>query len=300
MDCRAAPPRRVPLRLGPTHPHWPERWRHLHEPPSTVTVTGRSEALTGRCLAIVGTRAATPRGLAIAESFAAALAGFGWTIVSGLARGIDAAAHRATIAAGGRTVAVMGTGWDLTFPPRHAALRQRIERDGCCVTELPDGAPPLKHHFPRRNRLIVGLVEGVVVVEAPERSGALITAWLAQDFGIEVFAVPGPIDRPESRGCHILLREGCELCEGPDDVHRVLAPPALAPAAAEAPLLPVPGSSARWIWDRLDLEGTPQAELRARWPWGEGPWAEGLLALEMAGLIRRLPGDVLARRFWRP
>jgi DNA processing protein len=293
----------LPQRLPRGHDCWPPLWREMNDPPVEITVAGQEEHLTRPALAIVGTRAATPRGLAVAEGLARALAAAGWVIVSGLARGIDAAAHRGALGAGGVTVAIMGTGVDRTFPAGHAALRRRIEGQGCVVTELPDGAPPLRHHFPKRNRLIAGMAQGVLVVEAPLRSGALLTAYLGLDLCREVFAVPGPVDRPESRGCHHLLKQGATLVEEIEDVHRVLAPPAGAAGASvvlpELPL-PVPGSAARWIWDRLDLEGTGLEELRVRWAGGPEAWAEGLVALEMAGLIRRLPGGVIARRLWHP
>jgi DNA processing protein len=297
------------LRLDPSHPCWPPRWREMPDPPRGITLSGRPEPLRRRALAIVGTRAATPRGLAVAEGLAGALARAGWVIVSGLARGVDGAAHRGALAAGGLTVAVMGTGCGQTYPRCHRGLRARLEVSGCALSELPDQAGPRRHHFPRRNRLIAGLAEGVLVVEAPARSGALLTAYLALDMGREVFAVPGPVDSRQNRGCHHLLKEGAALVEGIEDVHRVLAPPAVA-AEGEAcgndqsavgdPQLPAPGSSARWIWDRLDLDGVPLVELQRRWPGVAAAWAEGLLALELAGLSQRLPGGRLARRIWRP
>ncbi len=289
-------------RLSRGDDFWPPLWREMDDPPAGITVAGQVAALIRPALAIVGTRAATPRGLAVAEGLARDLAAAGWVIVSGLARGIDGAAHRGALAAGGVTVAIMGTGIDRTFPAGHAGLRRRIETQGCVLSELPDGAPPLRYHFPRRNRLIAGLAQGVVVVEAPLRSGALLTAYLALDLCREVFAVPGPVDRLESRGCHHLLKQGATLVEEIEDVHRVLAPPSCGAGSTAVPAdppLPVPGSAARWIWDRLDLEGSGLEELRSRWAGGPEVWAEGLVALEMAGLIRRLPGGVIARRIWR-
>jgi len=268
--------------------------------------TGQAEPLGRRAIALVGTRRATRRGLTIAEELAAALARAGWVIVSGMARGIDAAAHQGALRAGGCTVAILGTGIDRTYPAEHRRLRRRIEQQGCALAEQPPGSLPLKHHFPQRNRLIAGLAEGVIVVDAPERSGALLTAYLALDYGREVFAVPGPVDVPQSRGCHHLLKEGAALVEEVADVHRVLAPPQPAgdeTAAREGgtggPPLPAPGSAARWIFDRLDLEGTAREELDRRWTGTGAALAEGLVALEMAGLIRRLPGRKLARKIWR-
>jgi DNA processing protein len=253
-------------------------------------------------VAVVGTRRATVRGLALARGLAAELAARGWLVVSGLALGIDGAAHRGALEAAGRTAAVMATGADLTYPASHRSLRGRIDRGGCCLTEFPPGTPPLRHHFPRRNRLIAGLAQAVVVVEAPRRSGALLTALLGLDYDREIFAVPGPVDLETSRGCHHLLREGAHLLEQADDLERVLGTPerpvgesGRAPGPVNGP---VPGSAARWILDRLDLEGARRDDLRERWPGDERTWLEGLTALELAGLVRRLPGGRLARRSW--
>lgn len=291
-----------PFVLKPGDPHWPALWGELAVPPGSVHVTGDPAALGGPAVAIVGTRRATPRGLALSRSLAARLSLQGWTVVSGLAAGIDAAAHEGALQAGGRTVAVMATGIDLTYPWHHRGLRARIEGSGCCVTEFPAGTPPLRYHFPRRNRLIAGLALGVIVVEAPRRSGALDTARHALDVGREVFAVPGPVDQESSRGCHALLKDGAHLVESAQDVESVLGDPVRSPATAGEPWLrglePVPGSAARWIFDRLDLEGVSREGLRERWPGREEAWQEGLLALEMADLIQRLPGGRLARRIW--
>ncbi len=299
-DPRPTPSRRH-WRLGPGDSHWPPLWREMHDPPASIRGAGRLEALTGPALAVVGTRRATLRGMAVSRGLGAALARCGWVVVSGLARGIDAAAHEGALEAGGLSVAVMATGLDRTYPPGHADLRRRLEEGGCVVTEQADGVDPMPFTFPRRNRLVAGMVSGVIVVEAPRRSGALITAMLALDENREVFAVPGPVDCEQSRGCHHLLREGAHLLESLDDVRRVLefpAPPAQGGEAGRifGPPEPAPGTSARWILDRLDLAGVPEGALRRRWRGGDGPWHEGLLALEMAGWIRRLPGGRLARR----
>jgi len=278
----------------------------MTDPPPRVSVTGDSTVLTRQAIGIVGTRQATARGLTVATGLADALTRLGWLVVSGMALGIDAAAHQGAIRAGGKTVAVMGTGSDLTYPARHVRLRREIESHGCCVTEFPDGTPPYKANFPRRNRLIAGMAEGIIVVEAPTRSGALLTAYLALDMCREVFAVPGPIDSLQSRGCHHLIREGATLLESPDDLQRVLAPPEGTIAAGEMKTRgailpdPAPGSAARWIWDRLDLGGVQIDELLRRWAGSRQAWSEGLIALEMGGLIRRLPGGKLARKIWRP
>jgi len=292
------------LFLRPTDRRWPPLWGQLRDPPRIITVVGDANWLKERSLAIVGTRKATARGLAVATTLAAELSQQGWVIVSGLAKGIDGAAHHGALEAGGGTVAIMGTGIDRTYPIEHRGLRRLIEARGCVVTEMPVGAQPTKWSFPRRNRLIAGMVEGVIVVDAPARSGALLTAYLASDLGREVFAVPGPVECRESRGCHHLLREGATLVETIEDIHHVLSPPDTSTERKKTVkqrnerVVPAPGSAARWIWDRIDLEGTSLAELQDRWVGNSATWAEGLIALEMAGLVRRLAGGRIARKHW--
>ncbi len=292
--------------VTPDSRHWPRLWEHINDPPDRVHVQGDPAVLNGPCLAMVGTRRATARGLAIARALGAELAAQGWIIVSGLALGIDGEAHRGALSVQGRSVGVMATGSDRLYPTAHRNLGHRLRENGCTLTEFSPGTPPLKHHFPRRNRLIAGLSRAVIVVEAPLKSGAMLTANLALDYDREVFAVPGPVDMGSSRGCHHLLREGAHLLESVLDVTRVLGRPESPAIGSEgSPCLvtphapqPSPGSSARWIMDRLDLEGVSRDGLRERWPGTEASWQEGLLALELAGLIRRLPGGRVARRIW--
>ena len=287
-------------RLFPQDEHWPVGWRDLADPPSMVLATGTLLDLAGPMIGLVGTRSATPRGLAVARGLAGQLARRGWTVVSGLALGIDGQAHEGALDAGGRTVAVMATGPERTYPAQHRSLRRRIEGCGCCVTETQPGAGPGgRWLFPRRNRLIAAMVGGLVVVEAPRRSGALLTANVAAELGRSVWAVPGPVDCPACEGCHDLLREGALLCAGVADIDQVLPPPAGETVVASGPPTPLPGSAARWILDRLDLDGISLEDLRSRWPGTDAVWSEGLLALELAGLTRRLPGGRLAPRIWR-
>lgn len=286
------------IRIRRGHDCWPSGWNDLSDPPPTVTVSGDATVLAMPALAMVGTRRATPRGLAVARRLARELADRGWSVVSGLALGIDGEAHRGALEAGGATVGVMATEPGRTYPTAHRELRRRIEGRGCCVTEVaPEGGPTGPWMFPRRNRLIAALAAGVIVVEAPARSGALVTARIAADLGRPVWAVPGPVDAEESAGCHALLRDGALLCAGALDVDAALAPPR-SPEVATGPPLPLPGSAARWILDRLELDGTELEDLRRRWPGTDAVWSEGLLALELAGLIRRLPGGRLAPRLW--
>lgn len=288
--------------LQPGHSHWPVLWDEINDPPDHVHLRGHPEILNRPMLGIVGTRRATPRGLAVARALAAELAAHGWVIVSGLALGIDGEAHRGALDVQGLSVGVMATGSDETYPRAHRKLRSQLESQGCTLTEFPPGTPPLKYHFPRRNRLIAGLVRGLIVVEAPVKSGAVLTANLALDYNRDVFAVPGPVDLDSSRGCHRLLRDGAHLLESVADVTRVLGLPENHEPTGPVPALvddnPLPGSAACWIMDRLDLEGVSRDRLRERWPGTEECWQEGLLALELAGLIRRLPGGRLARRIW--
>ena len=289
--------------VNPQHSCWPALWKEIKDPPIRVHVQGQVEVLVLPSVAIVGTRRASLRGLAFARALGLVLASRGWCIVSGMALGIDAAAHRGAIDAGGPTVAVMGTGLGRVYPAIHGALRHDIERHGCCLTEHEHNIGPRRYHFPKRNRLIAGLVQAVVVVEAPIKSGALVTAQLALDNDREVFAVPGPIDQVNSRGCHHLLRQGAHLLETADDLLQVMGPPPKVAARASTSLElstgPMPGSAARWILDRLDFDGVGRDELRCRFQGTEEMWGEGLLALELAGLIRRLPGGALARTMWR-
>lgn len=284
-------------RLDAASRDWPPLWRELPDPPAVVHGRGRRDVLGRPVLAIVGTRRPTPRGTAVAHELAAELAYAGWVIASGLAHGIDAAAHRGALSVGGQTVAVLAGGLDGTYPAGHRALRAAIERHGCVLSEYPPGTPPRAFRFLARNRLVAGMARGVLVVEAPANSGALTTARFALDYDREVLAVPGPVDAPQSAGCHELIRAGAALVTAAAHVHEALPPPLPLAAAAgrPPPPLPAPGTPARWLLDRLDLGGTAQAELRSQWAGAAAQWAEALLALELAGLIRRLPGGRLAR-----
>ena len=208
-------------------PHYPASLHQIHDPPGVYYQRGAITSGDALAVAIVGTRHATPYGLQQAERLAGSLSRAGLTIISGLARGIDAAAHRGALAAGGRTIAVLGGGVLNIYPPEHAELASDIARQGAVVSETPPRFQPLAGSFPQRNRLISGLSLGVIVVEAADRSGALITARHAMEQGREVFAVPGRIDSRVSRGCHRLLRDGAKLVESADDVLEELGPLAM-------------------------------------------------------------------------
>jgi DNA processing protein len=200
------------------------------DPPLLLYLHGRPELLAAPALAMVGSRNATTQGLDNARAFAAHLSGEGWTIVSGLAQGIDGAAHEGGLKARGSTVAVVGTGAGPRLPAAASRTGRRIAAEGLLLSEFCPGTPPLPTNFPQRNRIIAGLARGVLVVEAALRSGSLITARLAAEPGREVFAVPGSIHSPQSRGCHALIREGAKLVESAADLLEELGP-ALAPRA---------------------------------------------------------------------
>lgn len=203
---------------------YPQLLREIPDPPPVLFVHGDPDYLSQPQLAIVGSRNPTPAGITLAREFAAYLAGFGLTISSGLATGIDAAAHEGALEGRGGTLAVTGTGLDRVYPACHRDLAHRIAGNGALVSEFPPGTPPQACNFPRRNRIISGLSVGTLVVEAALRSGSLITARLARDQGREVFAIPGSIHNPLARGCHVLIRDGAKLVETGEHVLEELAP----------------------------------------------------------------------------
>jgi DNA processing protein len=201
-------------------PHYPPRLHDLYDPPASIYIYGDIELLKVPMIAIVGSRSASLEGIRNARLFAQALSKMGAMILSGLAKGIDSAAHQATIELGPNhpTAAVLGTGINIVYPRQNIALSKAITKQGLLISELPLGEGPKAFHFPRRNRIIAALALGVVVVEAAEKSGSLITAKLAADLGREVFALPGPINNPNSAGCHLLIQQGAKLVCKPADV----------------------------------------------------------------------------------
>lgn len=203
---------------------YPRPLRMIHDPPGVLFRRGKPNPQDELAVAIVGTRHATRYGVAQAERLAASLARTGFTVVSGLARGIDAAAHRGAIEAGGRTIAVLASGLLEIYPPEHLKLADEVAANGYLLSESPPRMMPLSGAFPQRNRIISGLSVGTIVVEAADRSGALITARHAYEQGREVFAVPGPVDSRLSRGCHALIKDGAKLVESIDDVLAELGP----------------------------------------------------------------------------
>ncbi len=220
--------------------NYPARLAEIYDPPLLLFARGSLIEEDQRAVAIVGTRRASPYGLRMAEKFGGELARRGVTVVSGMANGVDAAAHRGALNVGGRTIAILGNGVDVLYPKQHAELRDAIIASGCLLSQFPMGVGPSPGHFPYRNRIISGFTAGVLVVEAPSRSGALITARQAAEQGREVFAVPGQVGSKNSEGPHALIREGAKLVESVDDILMELELPEFedAPASAAAPAQP--------------------------------------------------------------
>jgi DNA processing protein len=289
---------------------YPRHLLQIDDAPPLLHGVGRRDILSRPMLAMVGARNATAAGAANARSFARALSGAGWTIASGLALGIDAAAHEGALQGGAGTVAVVGTGADILYPSRHRGLADRIAADGLILSELPLGTPPSAGLFPRRNRLIAGLSHGVLVVEAALRSGSLITARQAGEFGREVFAIPGSIHSPLSRGCHALIRQGALLVESAREVIDelpalparrdldTLAPPEINPdldhphrSSAGGPSL-APDDARRVDQDpviaAIGHDPVQPDILAAHLGLAPGELGARLVILELDGLIRRL------------
>lgn len=301
---------------------FPPQLEQIPQPPAALFVDGDASVLLLPQVAVVGARAASASGLVHAARFASALVRGGFTITSGLADGVDAAAHGAALDSGGSTVAVMGTGPDLVYPRKHQALAQAIARQGALLSEFPPGTPARADHFPRRNRLIAGLALGTLVVEAGMRSGSLITARLAAEQGREVFALPGSIDHELARGCHRLIRDGACLVEEAAELVELLTPAArmlgveLAARLAATTTGPMadegPGDTAVEAFPSGTADPAQAALLRhlghdpvgmdelARRT-GLSPAALGaqLLMLELAAQVERLAGDRYMRRAGR-
>ncbi|RMG44448.1 MAG: DNA-protecting protein DprA [Acidobacteria bacterium] len=286
--------------LHPGDPRYPWPVAALAVPPPVIAALGDLDALRPVAVAIVGSRKASGYGLSMAHHLAAGLAARGVAVVSGLARGIDGAAHRAALDSGGVTIAVLGTGIDRVYPREHRRLAGDIVRRGLLLSEFPPGAPPLPGHFPRRNRIIAGLSLAVVVVEARARSGSLITAGWALAEGRDVLAVPGRVGDPGSEGPNGLLREGAAPAIGPEDVIECL-PPALRPAAP-GPSLGSAGTGAAETGRSHLLELFPRHdpvsidELVERAGRGTEEVLAELFDLEIGGLVEALPGGRYRRR----
>lgn len=278
--------------------HYPQGLLAIEDPPLMLYRMGVLGATPGRALAVVGSRNPTPQGLQNAHRFAKAFAQDSVTVVSGMALGIDGAAHQGALDGASpdalATIAVVGTGLDRVYPRQHLELAHRICERGTIVSEYPIGTPPLSQNFPRRNRLIAALSHGTLVVEAALQSGSLITARLASEQGKEVFAIPGSIHSPHARGCHALLRQGAKLVESAQDVLedlRLVMPAAPAAIASmevpegENPLLCAMGYDPIGLDPLIARTGIPAPLLQAQ-----------LLELELAGRVARLPGGLFQRQ----
>lgn len=270
---------------------YPPALLEIADPPSVLYVRGKLDLLKTPGLGVVGSRNATPQGLQTAENFARALAAKGLTIISGLALGIDAAAHRGALAASGPTIAVIGTGADRVYPARNKELAIAIAEQGAIISEFPLGTPAIASNFPRRNRIISGLSRGILVVEAALESGSLITARLAGEQGREVFAIPGSIHSPVARGCHKLIRQGAKLVETAQDILEELGDfseeansPISSSYPADNPVLSAIGYDPCGLDELVERTGLPADQLL-----GE------LLMLELAGAVAALPGNSYQR-----
>lgn len=286
-----------------TDADFPPLLETIPQPPAVLFVAGDASLLLRPQVAIVGARGASPAGLEHARSFARALAQAGFVVTSGMADGVDGAAHEAALEVGYPTVAVVGTGPDRVYPRKHHALAQRIVAHGAMVSEFSPGTAARADHFPRRNRLIAGLSLGTVVVEAGLQSGSLITARLAGEQGREVFALPGSIANPLARGCHRLIRDGARLVEEPAEVIEALAPAARAMgvelaqrlARADAPAPPDAEThddpDYRRLHEALGHDPATLDELAARSGLGAAALSSMLLMMELDGRVASLPGN---------
>lgn len=296
-------------------PHYPTALLEAADPPLVLFAQGRLALLQAPAIAIVGSRHPTEQGRDNAKAFAQAFSAAGLTVVSGLADGIDGAAHEGALAAmgeapdaagsAGSTIAVVGTGLDRVYPRKHHALAHRIATRGVVLSECLLGTPPLAPNFPRRNRIVAGLTRGTLVVEAAVQSGSLITARLAAEMGREVFAIPGSIHAPQSRGCHALIKQGAKLVETAQDVmdelHWGQAAHSVSSVASTGS-----GESACLSDDDTATEDTLLSAmgydpvgldaLAARTGFGPADLGVRLLELELAGQVARLPGQLFQRR----
>jgi DNA processing protein len=270
---------------------YPKALLDIADPPVVLYAKGRLEHLSSPSIAVVGSRNATAQGVVNAEKFSEALSQAGLAIVSGLALGIDAAAHRGGLRGAGSTIAVIGTGADIVYPARNRELAHQIAAGGCIVSEYALGMPAISANFPRRNRIISGLAQGVLVIEAAARSGSLITARMAAEQGREVFAIPGSIHSPLSKGCHLLIKQGAKLAESAQDVleeirHR---DPVSQPAA------PQPAPAATGLLAAVGYDPVAPDALAERCVMDIARVNAELLALEMEGRIEMLPGGTVRR-----
>jgi len=275
--------------------NYPVNLTHLHDPPPFLYISGDLLPMDRVAIAIVGSRSASTYGRAMARMLARGLAEKGVTVVSGLARGIDAEAHSATLAVGGRTLAVLGSGVDVIYPSEHRGLAQAVVKSGALVSEFALGTKPDAMHFPYRNRVISGLTLGTVVIEASEKSGSLITARCALEQNREVFAVPGNVTSERSRGPHRLIKDGAKLVEGVEDILSEIAPTLVSVSAAPPPApLPNLDPDEKLLVNCLGDEPVHVDVLISKSGLGAARVLEVLLGLELKGEVTQLPGTQFA------
>jgi DNA processing protein len=274
------------LALSLDDERYPPFLRAIPDPPAVLWSRGDPTHLLRPAIAIVGSRAATAHGLEMARRLGSDLSRAGFVVTSGLARGVDSAAHAAALAVGGATVAVLGCGADRVYPAEHAELARSIAHAGAVVSEFPPRCPPLPHHFPLRNRIISGLCHAVVVIEAAEKSGALITSAAAAEQGRDVLVVPGPVANGRNRGGHLLIRDGAKIVETADDILQEMGRPVAAGRAesAQADLGKLPNATDFTIDELAEQSGEAPSVVLAR-----------LLELELSGQIQRIGGGRFVR-----
>jgi len=282
-------------------PEYPELLRQIYDPPIVLYVKGKLTTQDKNSVAIVGSREATHYGIETARRLAYQLAYVGVTVVSGGARGIDTAAHQGALAAKGRTIAVLGTGINIVVPAENKELFDRIAANGALITQFPFNRNADKQSFAIRNRIVAGMTLGTVVVEAALHSGALITANFATEYGRQVFAVPGRIDSPRSKGCHDLIKKGAKLCEGLEDIlteFEYLFPPSnRPPTAADPGALPAItlSENEQKVYDALGDEELSIEDVIRRSGLPSSAVSVALLSLEMKRIVKQLPGKVFVR-----
>jgi len=280
---------------------YPESLRQIYDPPLVLYVKGELSVKDKNAVAMVGSRQTTHYGIETARKLAYQLAYVGVTVVSGGARGIDTAAHQGALSAKGRTIAVLGTGINLIFPGENAELFERVAANGAVITQFPFNRPADKQSFPIRNRIVAGMTLGTVVVEASLSSGALITANFATEYGRQVFAVPGRIDSPRSKGCHDLIKKGAKLCEGVEDIlseFEYLFPASNRPPSPnETGVLPAMelSENEKLVYDSLGNEELAIDEVIRKCGLPSSAVSVALFSLEMKRLVKQLPGKMFLR-----
>ena len=275
-------------------PDYPQPLLQVPDPPPLLYVKGRLDLLRRPAFAIVGSRNASAQGAANAEAFARILSESGLTITSGLALGIDAAAHRGALASAASSIAILGTGADIVYPARNRGLAHELAERGAVVSEFPLRTRPLASNFPRRNRIISGLGLGCLVVEAAAESGSLITARLANEQGREVFAIPGSIHSPLAKGCHALIKQGAKLVESASDILEELHWPAQA-LSAPAPANLATDARIRRLLDALGEDPCNRDSLAARSGLNAAEISVLVTQLELEGMVAALPGGLIQR-----